>query len=262
MFTEALLYGLAGAFAGLMSGILGIGGGVVVVPALLFIFELSGVIPESLAMHMAAGSSLAIIVFTSFAAVRAHYRIEPILWWVYQRLWLGIVIGTTCGVVIASHLSMQILRNLFGVFLLLVAYKMATSKDRGHRGHFPSPWVNRFVTLFIGLCSGLLGVGGGIMIIPYLTYCGIDPRRIAPISSLCTMTVAWIGTITFMFSAHEVTLPQYATGYVYWPAVLCAAITSVLFAPMGAKLSYILPLKVLRYVFVVILLLTAIGLCL
>lgn len=258
----AVLYLLAGSLTGLLSGVLGIGGGIIVVPSLLFIFELNSAIPPELTMHLAAGSSLAVMLFTSFASARAHHQIEPILWSVYHRLWPGVVIGTVIGAWLASKLSTVVLKYIFAVFLMFVAFKMVRSARVERDGRFPSTWMNRLVSFIIGLKSGLLGVGGGVLIIPYLTYCGVDSRRIAPVSSLCTMTVAWIGTAMFMLMNHALEGPPYTTGYVYWPAVLGVALSSVLVAPLGAKLSYVLPIGAIRYAFVVVLLLTIAGLLL
>lgn len=260
LLLQNILYIFAGMFTGLMSGILGIGGGIIVVPTLLFIFEMNPDIPSSLNMHMAAGSSLAVMLFTSFAAIFAHYRIEPILWWVYRRLVTGIIMGTVLGALLATLLSTTHLKFLFACFLVFVAYKMLTHSDQTAHLRFPKKWVNFLVSFLIGIKSGLLGVGGGVLIIPYLTYCGIDQRRIAPVSSLCTMTVAAIGTLTFTLLTHQMVDVAYASGYIYWPAVLWVALTSMLFAPLGAKLSYILPRQGLRYAFVFILVLTIIGL--
>ncbi|MCX7115238.1 MAG: sulfite exporter TauE/SafE family protein [Gammaproteobacteria bacterium] len=259
---QDVLYILAGALTGILSGVLGIGGGIIVVPALLFIFEMEPGIPDAISMHMAAGSSLAVMLFTSFAAVLAHYRLEPILWWVYQRLWLGIVLGTVFGVLMATQLPTGWLRILFAFFLLFIAYKMVMHKESivQKEVSFPSDWVGRLVTFFIGVQSGLLGIGGSVLIIPYLTYCGIEPRRIVPVSSLCTLTVAWIGTATFILSRNEAVTTHYATGYIYWPAVMWVALSSMLFAPLGAKLSYQLPIQLTRYLFVGILLVTSVGL--
>lgn len=255
-----LLYILAGALTGLMSGILGIGGGIIVVPALLFIFDINGIVSADLAMHMAAGTSLAVILFTSFASVQAHNKIEPLLWGVYRNLWPGIVLGTISGAILASMLSTKVLRIMFALFLLFIAYKMIMSAKRDGEGQFPSTWINRLVSFLIGLKSGLLGVGGGVLIIPYLTYCGVDPRRIAGVSSLCTMTIASIGTLTFMVLSQSMVRPDYSTGYVYWPAVFWVAIFSMIAAPFGAKLSYVIPVKGLRYLFVCVLLITVLGL--
>lgn len=257
-----LMYIFSGTFVGLASGVLGIGGGIIIVPALLFIFENHTTIPTTLTMQMAAGSSLAVILFTSLASIRAHCRTETILWWVYRRLWVGVTVGTVCGALLASQLSTATLKVMFAAFLLFVAYKMSKQRDAAQHGHFPPLWINHLLSTLIGLSSGLLGIGGGVMMIPYLTYCGIGTRQIVPISLLCTMTVAAIGTLTFMLSGHQQSMPVYSTGYIYWPAVLGIVITSVVFAPLGAKLSYILPVRTLRYGFIVAILLTALGLVL
>lgn len=257
------IYALAGAFAGLMSGIMGIGGGIVVVPALLFIFQHNPIFPPNLTMHLAAGTSLAIMLFTSQSSIRAHYRQGEILWNIYNRLWPGIIIGAVCGALLADQLPTRWLEILFGLFLLFVAVKMLSGMHITHPQQFPRPWINNLVSFVIGCKSGLLGVGGGALIIPYLNYCGVEMPKIAPVSALCTMTVAVIGTITFILTGlNEVGLPAYTTGYIYWPAVLCVAIPSSIFAPVGAKLTYVLPIQQLKYGFIVILFFTAIHLLL
>lgn len=254
----ALIYAAAGLFAGLMSGILGIGGGLVVVPALLYIFQHGSVIPAALSMHFAAGTSLAVMVFTSQSSIYSHLKLGDVLWRVYHRLWPGIGMGVITGSVCAYFIPMRALEIIFGLFLLAVGFKMLWGEDVAKQRQFPRRWINALVTFIVGFKSGLLGVGGGVLIIPYLTYCGVEARKIAAISSLCTMTVAVLGTLIFIITGRwETNLPAYATGFVYWPAVIWVAIPSVLFAPLGAKLNYSLPVNQLRYGFVVILLFTA-----
>lgn len=252
---------MAGAFAGIMSGVLGIGGGIIVVPALVFIFKSDPYIPQDLVMHIAAGTSLAVMILTSQASVRAHGKRSDIQWGVFGRLWPGVVVGVIAGGLLADRLPTQWLKIILGVFLLFVSVKMATGKDFTHSKGFPRPWINALVSFIIGLKSGLLGIGGGALIIPYLTYCGIELRKIAAVSALCTMTVAVIGTIIFMLTGlNEPILPPFSTGYVYWPAVIALAIPSILLAPVGAEITYRLPVKHLVQIFVVILFFTAINL--
>lgn len=259
--AQACIYVLAGSFAGLMSGLLGIGGGIVVVPALFFIFTHQGVIPASLCMHFAAGTSLSIMIFTSHAAIRAHLSHQDILWQVFKRLWIGIAIGVITGAVVAYFMSVFWLKLIFGLFLLFIAYKMSIGFKVKETREFPRPWIHFLVSWVIGFKSGLLGVGGGVLIVPYLTYCGVPIRKIAAVSALCTLTVSVLGTLIFMitghFAGHSI---AYTTGFIYWPAVLWVAIPSMLMAPIGARLNYVLPVKQLRYGLVVILLLTAIDL--
>lgn len=262
--TEVLengaVFAMTGAFAGLMAGILGIGGGMVVVPALAFIFHHHHLIPDHLIMHVAAGTSLAVMLITSQASVRAHYRLGEILWPIYQRLWPGIVIGAVLGAVFADLLPSHWLKVIFGVFLLVVAVKMFLDRHVTRPRQFPRPWVHHLISGLIGMKSGLLGVGGGALIIPYLTYCGVSLRKIAAISGLCTMTVAVVGSLAFMLTGrNEPGLPAYSIGYVYWPAAFWIAIPSALFAPIGARLTYVLPVQQLKNAFIVFLLLAALD---
>ncbi|MCC5791369.1 MAG: sulfite exporter TauE/SafE family protein [Legionellaceae bacterium] len=255
------LYAVAGAFAGLLAGVLGIGGGLVVVPMLAFIFQHNAEIPAEAVMHFAAGTSLAVMIFTAQASVRARIKKEPMEWPVFRAMIPGIIMGTTAGVVLAHFLSTRMLSILFGLFLLAVALKMLLDVHRPLVRRHPGSLLNAVVSFLIGLKSGLLGVGGGMLIIPYLSYCGVALNKVATVSALCTMTVALVGCLGFMLTGlHTPDAPAYAIGYVYWPAVLWLAIPSMVFAPIGAHLAYQLPLHQIRYAFVIILTITAVDL--
>lgn len=253
-------FALTGAFTGFMSGVLGIGGGLIVVPALLYIFHHSHMVPELVEMHVAAGSSLAIMIFTAMSSVRAHQRQGELLWPVYHKLWPGIVLGTFFGALTADLLSTHWLQLLFGIFLLLISFKMLSDVHVTYPRKFPSRWLNGIVSFLIGLKSGLLGVGGGAVVIPYLNFCGVDTRKIPSLSALCTLSVSMVGTIAFIITgSNEPGLPSYCTGYVYWPAVIWVAIPSVLFAPIGAHVTYALPIRQLKYGLTAILIIAAID---
>lgn len=253
-----IIYSAIGVVAGLMAGILGIGGGIIVVPGLLFVFQYNELIPADISMHVAAGTSLAVMIFTSIAALIAHHKLGEILWPIFNKLWPGIAAGAIFGAVLAEFIPTYWLKIVFSLFLFFVAFKMLTDIHVMHKERAPGRWIDGLVSSVIGLKSGLLGVGGGVLIIPYLSYCGIEPRKIAPVSNLCTLTVGVLGSIVVMCTGlKEMAQVPYATGYVYWPAVLLVAIPSSIVAPLGAKLNYILPVKQLKYGFVVILVLTA-----
>lgn len=258
LLLTGLVYVFIGALAGILAGILGIGGGVIVVPALLFTFSQTQVIPNTLGMHAAAGSSLAVMIITSLASIRAHIKHDDILWSAFNRLRLGIVLGTLAGGVLAEFIPTEWLKIIFALFLFFIAFKMYANRDVVRAAHFPKTWINRLVSFLIGLKSGLLGVGGGVLIIPYLTYCGVDVRKIAAVSNLCTLTVALVGTIVFIATGWQAmsSIP-YATGYVYWPAVIVVAFASSITAPIGAKLNYVVPVKQLKYGFILVLLIIA-----
>ncbi|WP_133130164.1 sulfite exporter TauE/SafE family protein [Legionella yabuuchiae] len=254
-------YALTGAFTGFMSGILGIGGGMIVVPALLYIFHYTHVVPAEVEMHVASGTSLAIMIFTAMSTIRAHHRQGEILWGIYHRLWPGIILGTIVGALLADQLSTNVLKMIFGIFLLFVGFKMLADVHVERPQRMPSNKITGIVSSLIGLLSGLLGVGGGTLVIPYLNFCGINTRKIPAISALCTLAVSMIGTIVFIITgSNEPGLPSFSTGYVYWPAVIWVAIPSILFAPIGAHLTYTLPVQQLKYGLVAILLMAGLDL--
>lgn len=252
------LYILTGVFAGGMAGLLGIGGGVVVVPALALIFRYSG-FPPDLVMHMAAGSSLTAMILTAQASVRAHNQHGRILWSIYRKLVGGIIVGVICGAIIADFLHTRVLSVFFGVFLLAISAKMLIIPHKRTKRRLPGPVGRNAVSFAIGAKSGMLGVGGGALMIPFLTSCNIPMRNTTGISALCSFTVAILGSISFMMVGWDQSnLPAWSTGFVYWPAVLLVSIPSMLVAPLGASLSYKVRVTFLRRVFAVFLLVTGI----
>jgi uncharacterized membrane protein YfcA len=253
------IFVIIGVLAGLMAGALGIGGGLIVVPSLVIFFENYPLVPPDSIMRIASGSSLAIMLFTSLASLKMHARLGEILWPLYYRLWPGIVVGVILGVVLSLFISTATLKIIYGIFLVLMAVKMLLDRNKIHDAGFPRPWINHLINGTSGVQSGLFGVGNGLIIIPYLTYCGVPPRKIAPVTNVCSLTTAFIGALGFIFAGLDsMSQVNYTLGYIYWPAVLGIAVLSSFFAPLGAKLNYILPVSYLKNVFIVILILTAI----
>jgi len=255
------MFATIGIIAGLLAGIFGIGGGLVVVPGLLFVFERLDIIPPTMYMQVAAGSSLAVMVITSLSSIKAHHKLSTVKWSAFQPLWPGIMLGTIGGAVLAQWIPTYWLQIFFALFLIVVAIKMWSGRHLTHQERNVPALINFLVSSLIGLKSGLLGVGGGLLLIPYLTYRGIPARQIAPLTNLCTLTVGFIGALSFMITGYTGTsFVAGMTGYVYWPAVCWIALFSSFLAPVGARLSYQLPLTILRYGFIIILLITAIRL--
>jgi uncharacterized membrane protein YfcA len=260
---HGVIYLLIGAFTGIVAGLFGIGGGLIVIPSLVFVFQQIAVIPPEMLMHVAVGTSLAIMIITSLAALRSHHKMGNILWPVIQKLWPGLIVGTISGSALAAVIPNAWLKTFFGIFLLFVALKMLFDKHHEQAESFPKPWIIFLVCFLIGLTSGLLGVGGGILIVPFMTYCGIPARKIAGISNSSAFTIALIGTLLFIITGfHETAAIPYTLGYVYWPAILLVGATSSIFAPIGTKLHYKLPVHQLRYGFIVLLILTSLKMLL
>ena len=182
--TTLLLYLLVGACAGTLAGLFGIGGGMVIVPAVIFALTAQGVSPDVLT-HMAVATSLMTIVFTSISSVKAHHQKGAILWPRVTRMAGGIVIGTLLGVVLISSIAGPTLQNIIGIFAALLSIQMffgLQPKASGKQPSNPELVVSGGV---IGFGSSWFGIGGGTFTVPYLTWRGTDMRLAVATSAAC-----------------------------------------------------------------------------
>jgi uncharacterized membrane protein YfcA len=242
-------YLVLGAFAGVMAGLLGVGGGLIIVPALAWIFHLQE-LSESVIMHLAIGTSLATIVLTSLSSVRAHQQHRAVLWPVVWSLTPGIILGAWLGAKIADALSSAALSMVFGLFVLVVAGHMGFGfKSAAHRD-LPGSLGMLAVGGVIGAVSAIVGIGGGSLTVPFLSWCNTSIRNAVATSAACGLPIAVAGTLGFMANGWNRTdLPAWSGGYVYAPALFGIAAASMLSAPLGARLAHVLPTEVLRRVF-------------
>jgi len=244
-----LVYLLAGAVAGVLAGLLGVGGGIVIVPALVFAFQAQGFL-EHLLVHMAVGTSLATIVLTSISSVRAHHRRGAVQWPLFWRLTPSIVVGSLLEAVIADWLPADVLRTVFAVFVLIVSAQMGF-------GAKPSPHRDLLKTfgmaaagMVIGSISAIVGIGGGSLTVPFLVWCNTAMRTAVAVSAACGLPIALAGSVGFLVtSLNETGLPEWSSGYLYWPAGAGIAVASVLFAPLGAHLAHQISAARLKRVF-------------
>jgi uncharacterized membrane protein YfcA len=244
-----VLYLLLGAFAGTVAGLLGVGGGLIIVPVLAAIFTRDGVSPD-LVMQLAIGTSLATIVLTSISSVRAHHRRRAVVWPVWARLAPGIVVGALLGAVAADRLPSAQLGRIFGVFELFVATQMSLGVKTAPHREVPGAAGLTGGGLVIGAVSALLGVGGGTLTVPYLNWCNVAMRNAVATSAACGLPIAIVGTVGFVLTGWgDGRLPDWTTGYVYWPAFAGITAASMAFAPLGARMAHALPTKTLRRVF-------------
>jgi uncharacterized membrane protein YfcA len=248
------IYRGGGVGAGSRAGLLGVGGGLVIVPALIFAFGLQG-IPESVLMHLAVGTSLATIVFTSIASIRAHHRRGAVLWRLFAQLTPGIVIGALLGAAVAGMLPGAELRMLFGIFALSVAVQMGLGIKPSPQRQLPGMAGMSLAGTLIGTVSAVVGIGGGSMTVPFLTWCNVSVRQAVATSAACGLPIAIAGAAGFVASGWQSAgLPDYSSGYLYWPAFLGITVASTLFAGLGAKLAHSLPAATLKRVFAMFLL--------
>ena len=253
MLSSFLIYGCVGAFVGILAGLLGVGGGLVIVPILVFSFNLQGVSSEII-MHLALGTSLASIIFTSISSFMAHHRRGAVHWNIVRRIVLGILTGTFLGSCFASLLSTNILKGFFVFFLYFVAYQFLTNKKPKPSRELPGPAGMFGVGNIIGFISSLVGIGGGAVSVPYMVWCNVPVHRAIGTSAAIGLPIAISGTVGFLFNGweHEL-LPQYSMGFIYLPALVGIAAVSILTAPLGAKLAHSLPVGKLKKIFALLL---------
>jgi len=246
-------YLMLGVIAGLVGGLLGLGGGILIVPALLFLFIWQGM-PADILMHLAVATSLFTIVFTSMSSSYAHHKHQAVLWLQVFLLTPGIIIGAVFGALLADYISSDILRRLFGIFEILVACQIGFSVKPSAQRSLPGRNGMLIAGGGIGFLSTILGIGGGTLTVPFLVWCHVDIRKAVATSSACGFPIAMAGTLAMIYTGLDSkSLPENTIGYVYWPAAVLILITSVLFAPVGAKLAHSMPVDSLKRVFAIVL---------
>lgn len=248
------IYVLLGAVAGILAGLLGVGGGLVIVPVLAWAFVDAG-FSTSVIMHLALGTSLATIMVTSISSAYSHHRYNAVLWPLVVKLAPGIVIGAWLGAAVADQLPSTLLQKIFGVFEILVALQIALNiKAAAHRA-LPGKVMTSVAGTVIGSVSAIVGIGGGTLTVPFLHWCNVNIRNAVGTSAACGFPVAVAGALGYIVAGWSNTLlPDGSSGYVYWPAFSAISITSLMFAPLGAKLAHTIPVPLLRRIFSVVLL--------
>ena len=239
-----------GIIVGFVAGLLGVGGGLIIVPVLIFIFQSNNFSPEVI-VHMAIGTSLATIIFTSFSSVYAHhYRHKAVRWDIVKQLTPGIIVGALFGAVIADFISAKILQQFFGFFELFVAVQMALNIKAHAARTLPGNAGILTAGSGIGMISSIVGIGGGTLTVPFLVWCNVKMQHAVATSSACGLPIAVAGCVGFIVTGrNETGLPEDTVGYVYWPAFLIIVISSMLLAPFGAWLAHRLPAAKLKRVF-------------
>jgi uncharacterized membrane protein YfcA len=249
------MYIFVGAIAGVLAGLLGIGGGLVIVPMLVFCFVRQG-IPDATIMHLALGTSLASIMFTAVSSFRAHHKRGAVHWDVVRKIVIGIFTGTFMGSYIAAQLSTRFLKGFFVVFLYYVAVQMLTGKKPKPTRQIPGRTAMFGVGNVIGVVSSLVGIGGGTLSVPFMIWCNMPVHHAIGTSAAIGFPIAIAGTLGYIVNGWSASgLPDYSLGYIYLPALAGIVVTSVLTAPLGVRLAHSLPVDRLKRVFAVLLLL-------
>jgi len=254
MLLTLLTYLILGSLAGVVAGLFGIGGGLLIVPVLVFSFELQGMSPDVLT-HAAVATSLATIVVTSISSAMAHHKKGAVQWNVFKPVALGILLGAFLGVKTAGQMSGQGLQIALGCFVILVAIQMALNlkpkKDDTQTGSASYAAAGGI----IGWLSSIFGIGGGTLSVPFFSWRGLTMQHAVATSAACGLPIAIIGALTNIWEGWgNPNMPDWSAGFIYLPAFLGIIITSSIFAKVGAKLAHSLPALLLKRIFAVFLL--------
>ncbi|MDE3737205.1 MULTISPECIES: sulfite exporter TauE/SafE family protein [Pseudomonas] len=255
---EFLLYLVLGACAGVLAGLFGVGGGMIIVPVLVFSFTAHGFDPGILT-HLAVGTSLATIIFTSVNSVREHHRKGAVRWPVFAWMAVGILLGAGLGSLTAAGIQGPMLQKIIGIFAILVAMQMGLDlKPKASRDVPGKPGLT-LAGLVIGWASAIFGIGGGSLTVPFLTWRSVPIQQAVATSAACGLPIAAASALSFMaLGWNNANLPPYSLGFVYLPALVGIAVTSMFFARFGARLAHRLSPRLLKRLFALLLL--AVGL--
>lgn len=254
---DILILAAMGSIAGLFAGLLGIGGGIIIVPVLAVVFEYQGVNIDVL-MHVSIGTSLATIVITSLSSIRSHHKHKAINWDVVRTIAGGVFVGGLIGALVAKMITGDLLQTLFAIFMMLISIQMFFGNTAKPHRRLPKPPGMIATGTTIGIISSVMGVGGGSMSVPFLTWCNMSIRNAVATSSAIGFPIAVSGTIGFIITGWSVIdRPPISVGYVNIPAFLSIVIASTIFAPLGVKIAHRLSPSRLKRLFALFILILA-----
>ena len=241
---------IVGAFAGILAGLLGVGGGIVLVPAFFYVFTSLGYANSQL-MQLCVATSLDTIVFTSIRSVLSHHK-KKMVEWIILKLWSpGIILGAVIGVFIAAKLHTDTLTIIFGLLGIIIGLYMAFSKSNWSLGfQMPVGFTRNIISTVVGFLSVLMGIGGGSLAVPLMTLHNIKIHKAVATGAGFGLAIAFPSTIGFLFTnPPSGSLPPMTIGYVNLPSFLIIISMTILTAPIGANLAHRLNVLVLKRTF-------------
>jgi uncharacterized protein len=247
------LFLVLGLVTGFLSGFLGIGGGVVVVPGLMYLFK-HQLFYHARLINLAAGTSCAIMVITTLRSLVFRYaEFKPVLW-AYKKMVLWLLLGAVGGGVLAHLLHPHIIKLFFSLVLMVVALRLIFPTVHVLRSSFQPKRYLAFFALIIGVVSAMVGIGGSVFMVPLLLECNVSLIQAMAVSVALTASMAPLATLVYILTGlHAVSLPAHTLGYVYWPAVLMVGLGSALAAPWGGRCAQRVPSKWLVKLFALLL---------
>jgi len=250
---------ISGVFTGLISGLFGVGGGIILVPALLYVFDELGY-SESFTTHMAIGTSLAIIVPTTITSAWSYYKRGSVNIILFYKLGVPVAISSILGTFLAGILSGESLKLIFAVMIILIALNLLREKEiilGKTLPHLPKVWG---VVGLIGFLSSMMGIGGGAFFITYLTSYNFQLLSAVGTSASLGLMISLPGAIGYIIGGWNLTnLPPLSFGYFNFLGFICVIPTTMIMAPQGAKLAHFLDKKILKKIFAIFLLVMSLG---
>ena len=244
---------LMGAVGGFLAGLLGIGGGMIMVPFMTFVLTDKG-FPAEYVVKMAVATSLATICFTSLSSVRAHHQRGAVLWPVVKSLAPGILVGSLIGAQIAVALPTRILSMLFALFIAFSATQMFIDRKPKPTRTLPSMLGMFGMGNVIGILSALVGAGGAFVSVPFMTWCNVKIHQAVGTSAALGFPIALAGTLGYIWAGQNMPdMPPGSMGYVYMPGLLFIALASISTAPLGARTAHRMDIRPLKRAFAVVL---------
>ncbi len=261
-FQWVIVFLALGAIVGIMAGLLGIGGGGIMVPALTAIFLAMG-IPVEKVVHLALGTSMASIIMTSLASLRAHHARNGVIWDIVKRMSPGIILGTFLATYLAAYMNSLYLAIFFSAFMAIVSIQMFLNKKpkparqlTGSKGLF-------LAGTGIGAISALVSIGGGSLTVPYLSWQNIDLKKAIGTSAAIGLPIALAGTLGYILNGWGISYHiRYTLGFIYLPGVILISVLSFFTAPIGAQLAHKLPVDILKRIFALLLIILSIKMLL
>jgi uncharacterized membrane protein YfcA len=246
----SLAYVALGLFTGFSAGMLGIGGGLVMVPVLTMLFSAQGHFPVGETLHIALGTSAAAIVFTSLSSLRAHHQHQAVLWKIVLQITPGILFGTLLGTLFASSIDARPLAVFFTCFVCFVALQMVLDIKPKATRELPGALGIVATGTGIGAISSLVAIGGGAFTVPFLSWCNVPVRKAIGTSAAVGFPIALGSALGYAFNGYQHDgLPPFSLGFIYLPALAWLVPPSMLIAPLGARMAHRLPVATLKRVF-------------
>ncbi len=240
---------VTGSITGFIAGLLGIGGGLIVIPVTLWVAHWLN-FPMEHIQHIAVGTSFGVMIFTTFISMVMQQKRKAVNWKITRLMVIGSISGALLGSSAAAYISGKKLQILFVVFCYAVAVKTLAGKKIKKHAVTPKNPVLLGYGGFVGFISGMLGIGGGVLNVPFLLYHNISVEKAVGISSAISFFIGLFGFIGYSYSGWSVSgLPPYSFGYCNIPIAVCLTITGMVFAPLGVKISHRMPKRILQILF-------------